>query len=130
MNYHEQKYVLTTGVASARRMVAVSLAAAVLAIAPTVSSAADCDEAKLEQGKTLFMKGAVPACAVCHTLKDAGAEGAIGPNLDDLKPSYSHVKEMVRQGAGIMPSFDESLTDEQIEAVATYVSHITGGDPS
>lgn len=130
MTHHEKKYVLTAGSSSARRVAMMSLAAVVLAIAPGVSSAADCDEAKLEQGKVLFMKGAVPACAVCHTLKDAGAEGAIGPNLDDLKPSYSHVREMVKQGAGVMPAFDESLTEEQIEAVAAYVSHITGGDPS
>ncbi|WP_255475055.1 cytochrome c [Pusillimonas sp. ANT_WB101] len=130
MNQSVKKYVVMAGSTSARRVVAMSLAAVALAVAPCVGSASDIDEAKLEQGKALFMKDAVPACAVCHTLKDAGSAGAIGPNLDDLKPSYSHVKDMVTQGAGIMPSFGESLTDEQIEAVAAYVSHVTGGDPS
>src|SRR5690606_30085274 len=63
-----------------------------------VSMAAEPDAAKLEKGKAIFMTEAVPACAVCHTLDDAGATGAIGPNLDELKPSYEHVRKMVMEG--------------------------------
>lgn len=103
------------------------VAGALLMCAAGASLAAGPDAAKLEKGKAIFMTKAVPACAVCHTLKDAGATGAIGPNLDDLKPSYEHVKEMVLGGAGTMPSFAETLDADAIDAVATYVSHITGG---
>ena len=35
-------------------------------------------------GKAIF---ASAGCASCHTLKDAGAKGNVGPNLDSLKPS-------------------------------------------
>jgi len=93
-----------------------------------VSLAAEPDAAKLEKGKAIFTTEAVPACAVCHTLDDAGATGAIGPNLDELRPSYEHVRKMVMEGAGTMPSFAETLDDEAIDAVAAYVSHVTGGD--
>ena len=34
------------------------------------------DAARLEEGRALFRKNAVPACAVCHTLQDAQATGA------------------------------------------------------
>lgn len=81
-----------------------------------------------EQGKTLFMQGAVPACAICHTLKDAEAAGAIGPDLDELKPDFDRVLLTVRTGVGVMPSFAETLTDEQIKAIATYVVYATGGN--
>jgi mono/diheme cytochrome c family protein len=92
-----------------------------------VSMAAEPDAAKLEKGKAIFMTEAVPACAVCHTLDDAGATGAIGPNLDELKPSYEHVRKMVMEGAGTMPSFAETLDEASVDAVAAYVAHVTGG---
>jgi cytochrome c6 len=35
-----------------------------------------------EAARKLFTSGTAPSCAVCHTLRDAGAEGAVGPVLD------------------------------------------------
>lgn len=78
-------------------------------------------------GKKVFTEEAQPSCTVCHTLADAGAEGAIGPNLDDLKPNEERVRMAVTQGVGVMPAFEESLSEEQIKAVAHYVSTVTGG---
>ena len=71
------------------------------------------------EGKRLFMSGA-PACALCHSLKDAGAEGAIGPSLDELKPDAARVAKAVKNGIGQMPAFTQ-LTDAQIQAIARYV---------
>ncbi len=79
---------------------------------------------KLEAGRTLFNKTAVPACAVCHALKDAGAEGAIGPSLDELKPDATRVEKAVRNGIGQMPAF-KNLTDDQIKALSQYVAAVT-----
>ncbi len=107
--------------------VSLRLAGVFLACLASPSLAAEPDAAKLEKGKAVFMTEAVPACAVCHTLEDAGATGAIGPNLDELKPGYEHVRKMVMEGAGTMPSFAETLDEASIDAVATYVSHVTGG---
>jgi mono/diheme cytochrome c family protein len=65
-------------------------------------------------------------CGGCHTLKAAGASGAIGPNLDQLRPSTATVTAIVRSGGGSMPSFAGKLSDDQIAAVATFVSTVAG----
>jgi mono/diheme cytochrome c family protein len=65
-------------------------------------------------------------CGNCHTLKAAGATGAIGPNLDQVRPSAATVTAIVRSGGGPMPSFAGKLTDAQIAAVASYVSSVAG----
>jgi len=79
----------------------------------------------LEEGKVLFMEGAAPACAVCHALEDADATGNIGPNLDELQPKRDRIIKAMEEGTGPMPSFSDSLTAEQLEAIADYVVHVT-----
>ena len=85
------------------------------------------DAGQLGLGKKLFMHGAVPACSVCHTLKDAGANGAIGPVLDELRPDAQRVAKALRNGIGQMPSYMASLSEAQILALAHYVSKASGG---
>jgi mono/diheme cytochrome c family protein len=65
-------------------------------------------------------------CASCHTLSAAGASGTVGPNLDEAKPPKDLVVERVTNGAGAMPSFKDQLSEEQIEAVADFVSSSAG----
>ena len=77
-------------------------------------------------GKEVFLTVASPPCAGCHTLSDAGSTGAVGPNLDEASPSYDKVVERVTGGAGVMPSFQGKLTDQQIADVAAYVSSVAG----
>lgn len=73
-------------------------------------------------GKTVFTSN----CGSCHTLKDAGTTGAVGPNLDQLKPSEPTVENQVRHGGGVMPAFQGRLSAAQITAVAQYVSSVAG----
>ena len=94
-----------------------------LACAAGPALAADDD---LATGKALFTTGARPACAVCHTLKDAGTTGEVGPVLDELKPSADRVAAALRNGVGLMPSYKDSLTDAQIRAIARYVASVSG----
>jgi mono/diheme cytochrome c family protein len=75
-------------------------------------------------GKEIFLGTA--GCAGCHTLSDAGASGTIGPNLDATQPSYDLAVERVTNGQGGMPSFADTLTEEQIQDVAAYVSSVAG----
>jgi mono/diheme cytochrome c family protein len=75
------------------------------------------------QGKKVFTQN----CGGCHTLKDAGTKGQVGPNLDTLKPDKPTVRTQVINGGGPMPSFKGKLSNAQINAVATYVSSVTGG---
>ena len=73
-------------------------------------------------GKSIFATN----CASCHTLKAADATGTIGPNLDDLKPSFIRAKKQVISGGGGMPPFKGKLTDKQIDAVARFVANFAG----
>jgi sulfite dehydrogenase len=74
-------------------------------------------------GKVVFTKTA--GCASCHTLKDAGSTGTIGPNLDDKKPAQALIFERVTHGKGPMPSFKGTLSDKQIADVVAYVYSAT-----
>ena len=91
------------------------------------ASGADDDAALMALGKTLFTVGAVPPCAICHTLKDADATGAIGPVFDDLQPGPDRVIAALKSGIGAMPSFRGCLSDEQMRALARFVSKASGG---
>ena len=71
-------------------------------------------------GKDVFVNKAV--CSSCHTLADAGSDGQIGPNLNQIKPDKMRVINTVTKGIGVMPDFEGQLTPEKIEAVAHYVS--------
>ena len=73
-------------------------------------------------GKLIFQK----KCASCHTLKDAGTTGTIGPNLDQLKPALAIVLRQVTNGGLKMPAFKDLLTKAQIDAVAKYVATHAG----
>ena len=78
-------------------------------------------------GKQVFETA---GCAGCHTLKDAGATGTVGPNLDDLKPPLSKVVPQVLNGGGGMPPYKGQLSAKQIANVAAYVVKASGGSPS
>ena len=76
----------------------------------------------LEAGKAAFSAN----CGSCHVLADAGATGVVGPNLDAAKPSRALVLQRVENGQGVMPPFKGVLSDEEIAAVADYVSSVAG----
>ena len=96
--------------------------AALLALAVCgVAVAADGDDV----GRQLFVKAATPACAICHTLADAGASGNVGPSLDELKPNAQRVAMVVKAGLGAMPPYPQ-LSEEQVQAIARYVARASG----
>lgn len=110
------------------KMFAVSRMAGMLLLgAAGACWAGEPDSQMLERGKTLFSTEAVPACAICHALQDAGATGAIGPDLDELKPDAERIKKVLHEGMGAMPSFADSLDQEAIDAIVAYVVNATGG---
>ena len=74
-------------------------------------------------GKTIYGQA---GCGSCHTLKDAGSSGTVGPNLDQLKPPEARVVTQVTNGGAVMPAFKDRLTSAQIQAVAKYVSSVAG----
>jgi mono/diheme cytochrome c family protein len=94
-----------------------------IAMAATASSVHA--EPTPEMGKTIFTETAEPQCGICHSLKDAGAAGQVGPSLDEMKPTADRVEAAVTNGLGVMPAY-ETLTEEQIRAVALYVARAAG----
>jgi mono/diheme cytochrome c family protein len=75
-------------------------------------------------GEAIFAEA---GCGGCHTLKAANTGGTVGPNLDEAKPSKELAVERVTNGQGAMPSFKDSYSSAQIDAVADYVVASTGG---
>lgn len=96
------------------------LLAAVILMAPAQA------DPLLTPGRKVFVEQAQPSCTLCHTLADAGASGTVGPDLDELAPSEQQVEAAVSNGVGVMPAYGDSLTSEQIRAVARYVSSLSG----
>jgi mono/diheme cytochrome c family protein len=74
-------------------------------------------------GKAVFTSA---GCSGCHTLKAAGATGTVGPNLDQLKPSFAVVQHQVINGGGAMPAFKGQLSTKQIADVSAFVSQSAG----
>lgn len=91
-----------------------------------VGSSASSYANDLDVGRMIFIKTAIPNCAVCHTLNDAGATGKIGPNLDTLKRTANEIQITVMGGVGVMPGYSGTLTEAEIEAVSKYVAAVAG----
>jgi cytochrome c6 len=77
----------------------------------------------LAQGKLIFTQ----TCGTCHTLKDAGTNGQVGPVLDQVKPDMKRVLAAIKNGglgSGTMPA--NLVTGKDAQAVAKYVSSVAG----
>ena len=79
------------------------------------------DGADVAAGKTAF----TPTCGGCHTLKDAGTNGQLGPPLDGLAPlAYDRVATQIKNGGGQMPAGLASGQD--LINIAAYVASVAG----
>ncbi len=99
------------------------LLAGALVLSPLAAAAQDAGAAL---GKQIFTAESQPPCGLCHALADAGTSGTLGPSLDDLKPTEEQVRAAVSGGVGVMPAY-ETLSEEEIAAVAHYVATAAGG---
>ena len=84
-----------------------------------INANANADEL-FNKGKEIFLEAG--NCAACHTLSDAGSKAIIGPNLNEIRPDVSSILMTVKNGIGVMPAMEGILSNEEIEAVAHYVS--------
>ena len=85
----------------------------------TEESGGDSGTGDAAAGEEVF---ASAGCGGCHTFEAAGSTGGVGPNLDELAPSFDQVVEQVTNGGGAMPAFAGELSEQEIRDVATYVS--------
>ncbi len=63
-----------------------------------------------------------PSCGSCHTLEPAGWDAPFAPNLGLAQPGYQRILSAIRQGPGAMPSYTQSLTEDQMRNLAAYVA--------
>ena len=110
-----------------RRPIAMALGVAVpvvlLALTWSGSKAPASGAASSHAGATLFANTGL-GCASCHTFKDAGAGGQVGPNLDTKNPDYNRVLDAVSNGlSGGMPNFKaKGVSEDTLKCVASYVA--------
>jgi mono/diheme cytochrome c family protein len=77
--------------------------------------------ADLAAGKSAFSA----TCGGCHTLKDAGTTGNVGPDLDSLAPlTAERVAQQIKNGGGPMPA--GLLTGQDAANAAAYVASVAG----
>ena len=83
-----------------------------------------------EAGKDVY---ASAGCGSCHTFAAAGTSGAVGPNLDEslqgkdaeyVRRAIVDPNAEVAEGyqAGIMPSFADQLSDEQVDDLVAFLT--------
>jgi mono/diheme cytochrome c family protein len=85
---------------------------------PAATQTQPAAEGDAENGKKLF---AANGCGSCHVLADAGSSGTVGPNLDESKPDLALAIERITEGKSPMPAFKDTLSEQEIVDVATYV---------
>ena len=90
-------------------------------------------------GKEIFTASAQPPCASCHTLQEAGANGTVGPNLDDVlkgkDAAFIHQSIVdpdaeIASGfqAGIMPkTYPQQLDEKQIADLIAFLEQAVNG---
>jgi mono/diheme cytochrome c family protein len=78
-------------------------------------------------------------CGSCHVLQDAGSQGEVGPNLDNVLADVD--EEFVRESIvspdaeiaegfqpGVMPgTYGEQLSEQQLDALVEYLLEAAGG---
>jgi mono/diheme cytochrome c family protein len=76
-----------------------------------------------QEGRKLFGE----YCNQCHTLKAANTVGRVGPNFDDLRPTYAIVVDAVtngrQRGNGTMPA--GLVQGADVQKVACFVDRAT-----
>ena len=91
---------------------------------PSGEGAASQPRGDLTAGRDTFLIGTEPRCGDCHTLADAGTTSKIGPNLDEVKPTFQQVIDAMNTGPGAMPKFDDVGIDAK-ENIAAYIEEAT-----
>ena len=87
------------------------------------------DAAKAEAGMTAF----VDNCAACHMEDGSGDRAQGAPALKDAIWLYGGSRESIRESVfyarfGVMPNWNQRLSEDQIRAVAFYVHSLGGGE--
>lgn len=106
------------------RVTAFRLVSALLLVAACQS--ADAPRGDPEAG-AMVIEDLDNSCGLCHTLESADFEGTAAPDLDQLRPGYERVLNAVRQGPGLMPSYAQELSEDEMHDIAAFISREASG---
>ena len=95
------------------------LALALVAAGCGGTSQTEAPGADINAGAEVFREA---GCGDCHTFAAAGTTGKAGPDLDQITPRREQVVRQVTDGGNGMPAFRDRLDEDEIEAVAAFVS--------
>ncbi len=100
------------------------------------------DEAFAAKGESLYRGGRaeLPACAACHGMAGLGNPGAMYPSIANQHAQYTaDMLRRFRDGtiygdaddahANIMAQVSKGLTDQEIEALASYIQGLSPAQP-
>jgi len=92
---------------------------------PTGTLAGD---AALLEGRTIYAK----YCSACHGVSGRGGPGTafVGGQLLRNRPTAEEEAALIRKGQAVMPSFRETLTPEQVDAVVRYTREVLAPRPA
>ena len=80
------------------------------------------DQVLLGQGRRVFVSA---GCGACHMVAAAHTHGRIGPDFDTSERlTRAQILLQINAGGGSMPSFRDSLTAQQKNAVTEFVFHV------
>ena len=68
--------------------------------------------------KIFFGKG---NCSSCHVLTNQEDNGSVAQNLNKIKPNMDRIIYTVTEGVGVMPSYKDILSFDDIDSLAVYV---------
>jgi cytochrome c6 len=86
-------------------------------------------EPDITNGPALYNEVTQPPCAVCHTLRDAGAESDRASSLDVLRPSARLAIDSLVAGtvrAHDAQGYEHHLTNQQMANLAAYIERVAG----
>ena len=66
----------------------------------------------------------VQQCGSCHKLRDAGTQGIVGKDLDEVQPTRAAVLKAIQDGPQNMPP--DLVTGPYAHGVAAYVASVAG----
>lgn len=70
-------------------------------------------------GRIVFIES---GCGSCHALAATGAQGTVGPNLDQVKLTAAEIFNWVRNGKGAMPSYKGQLSQKELADLAAFLA--------
>lgn len=91
---------------------------------PTDIAGEDPDATNAEEtpGALADMPSALGGCLDCH---GGELEGGAGPSLLDLDLSEADIIAVLKEGPGIMPSYEDTMSEEELEEIAAYLVELS-----